>query len=262
MPDPIKPQDPAIPSPHKKESPESKPQAPAPLPKKKKEEEKKNEEEEDSGYKMLDIAWKAFDASKNIHINLANMAWDNVLKDPYNAAKTAVKDKVSELGSAALNAVGEVGNIALGKASEAAYDLRDFMKRTSEKDNQDDNDVEMEDFESDDDSADETELDDFVADSSEDEEEMDDFAADDSEDEDSDADWGNEAESGGIPMTPTQAKPPPMTSMQTTASPNPGKSSKNAASKQDMPKGADSSSKGAGKEDLSEEVVKGAEMGM
>ncbi|MBA3535446.1 MAG: hypothetical protein H0T84_02370 [Tatlockia sp.] len=258
MPDPNIPQD----SPHKKGRP---PAAPAPKPKKK-EEDKKNEEEEDSGYKMLDIAWEAFAAAKAIHINLANMAWDNVLKDPYNAAKAAVKDKVSELTSSVSDAAGKLGHAALhsaeealGSASKAGRDLLEFTKGTPRYSSPDDDEVEMTDFaskdnDSDDDSADETELDDFSSDDSD----------DDSDDEESDADWGNEAESGGLPMTPPQTKspPPPMASLQTTTSNNPGESTLNTASKQEMPKGTDSSAKGAGKDDLSEEVVKGAEMGM
>ncbi|MBA2710705.1 MAG: hypothetical protein H0U57_08960 [Tatlockia sp.] len=245
MADPIKPEDAEVSQKVvQQDSPEPKPQAPLSKVTKKLEEEKNLDgEEEDSGYKMLDIAWKAFDASKGIHSNLAGMVWDNVLKDPYEAAKTAVKDKVSELGTSAWNAAGDLGSAAIGKASEAAYDLRDFMQSDSpSKKSTDVNEFELDELESDDDefefddeSGDELELEDFAPD---------DEDAEENEIEEEDANW---AEPEGIPMT----------SMQKSTSPNPAESSKSAASQQGMPKTSSSSSSKGQDNELVEEAAKG-----
>ena len=263
MADPIRPEDQEVPKKIvQNDSPEPKPQAPAPKQKKVEEDKDENVEREATDYKMLDIAWKAYDASKAIQLNLANMVWDNVFKDPYEAAKSAVKDKASELGSAAwnaagemgsaaVNAAGELGSAAVNKASEAAYDLRDkFISNSTDYKQSDDNEFELDDMDSDDDN--ELELDGIDSDEESTNEIKLGGVEPDSDDqeneiEEQDANW---SEPDGIPMT----------SMQKSTSPSPTEDSKNTAAQQGMPKAASSGAKEGANNELAADAAKGMAM--
>lgn len=198
----------------------------APPPKQnKKIEEPPKEDEEDSGYKMLDIAWEAYNSAKAIQSNVGSMVWHGLgLEEPYQAVVSAVEEKASEAwdglkdgvkntASAAWDGAKNTASAAWDGASELAYDLRD--KLISNSDEYQDGE-ELDSFSLDDDSDDDD----------------DQYGFSDSDDDYSDNEqYAND--SGEIPLTPMSSSPNP--GNQDSLSPAPSAKATNALAQQPMP---------------------------